>query len=89
MSSPSSSARPSPTSRKPDLNSYPLLPLRDQVLLPGAVLPLLVKQGYSGPIYAQNATGALCEILLEDSASLQRRDAEYENKWRKRKKKLA
>ena len=43
-------------------------------------LPLLVKQGYQGPIYTQNATGALCEILLEDSASLQRRDAEYENK---------
>jgi len=50
-------------------------------------LPLLVKQGYRGPIYAQNATGDLCEILLEDSASLQERDAQYENKWRKRKKK--
>jgi metallo-beta-lactamase family protein len=50
-------------------------------------IPLLVKQGYRGPIYAQNATGDLCEILLEDSASLQERDAEYENKWRKRKKK--
>jgi len=50
-------------------------------------IPLLVKQGYRGPIYAQNATGDLCEILLEDSASLQERDAQYENKWRKRKKK--
>ena len=50
-------------------------------------IPLLVKQGYSGPIYAQNATCDLCEILLQDSASLQERDAEYENKWRKRKKK--
>ncbi len=50
-------------------------------------LPLLVKQGYQGPIYAHNATGDLCEILLEDSASLQERDAQYENKWRKRKKK--
>ncbi|MEA2078286.1 MAG: MBL fold metallo-hydrolase [Pseudomonadota bacterium] len=50
-------------------------------------LPLLVKQGYRGPIYAQNATGDLCEILLEDSASLQERDAQYENRWRKRKKK--
>jgi metallo-beta-lactamase family protein len=45
-------------------------------------IPLLVKQGYRGPIYAQNATADLCEILLEDSASLQERDAEYENKWR-------
>jgi metallo-beta-lactamase family protein len=50
-------------------------------------IPLLVKQGYSGPVYAQNATCDLCEILLLDSASLQERDAEYENKWRKRKKK--
>jgi metallo-beta-lactamase family protein len=50
-------------------------------------LPLLVKQGYRGPIYAHNATCDLCEILLEDSASLQERDAQYENKWRKRKNK--
>ena len=50
-------------------------------------LPLLVKQGYQGPIYAHNATCDLCEILLEDSASLQERDAQYENKWRKRKNK--
>jgi metallo-beta-lactamase family protein len=50
-------------------------------------LPLLVKQGYQGPIYAHNASVDLCEILLEDSASLQERDAQYENKWRKRKKK--
>jgi metallo-beta-lactamase family protein len=50
-------------------------------------IPLLVKQGYRGPIYAQNATCDLCEIMLEDSASLQERDASYENKWRKRKKK--
>jgi len=49
-------------------------------------IPLLVKQGYSGPIYTQNATSDLCEILLLDSASLQARDAQYENKWRKRKK---
>ena len=48
-------------------------------------IPLLVKQGYDGPIYAHNATCDLCRILLKDSASLQQRDAEYENKWRKRK----
>ena len=30
-------------------------------------IPLLVKQGYGGPIYAQNATADLCDILLEDS----------------------
>jgi metallo-beta-lactamase family protein len=50
-------------------------------------IPLLVKQGYQGPIYAQHATADLCDILLQDSAFLQEKDAEYENKWRKRKKK--
>ena len=50
-------------------------------------IPLLVKQGYQGPIYAQNATVDLCEILLQDSAFLQEKDAQYENKWRQRKKK--
>ncbi|MES9944049.1 MAG: MBL fold metallo-hydrolase [Candidatus Thiodiazotropha sp.] len=48
-------------------------------------IPLLVKQGYQGPIYAQNATMELCDILLQDSAFLQEKDAQYENKWRKRK----
>ena len=50
-------------------------------------IPLLVKQGYQGPIYAQNATVDLCDILLQDSAFLQEKDAQYENKWRQRKKK--
>ncbi len=50
-------------------------------------IPLLVRQGYRGPIYAQNATRDLCEILLQDAASLQERDAQYENKRRKRKNK--
>ncbi|MEW8222178.1 MAG: MBL fold metallo-hydrolase [Candidatus Thiodiazotropha taylori] len=48
-------------------------------------IPLLVKQGYQGPIYAQNATMELCDIMLQDSAFLQEKDAQYENKWRKRK----
>jgi metallo-beta-lactamase family protein len=50
-------------------------------------IPLLVRQGYSGPIHAQNATVDLCDILLQDSAHLHERDADYENKWRKRKNK--
>ncbi|MCU7797477.1 MAG: MBL fold metallo-hydrolase [Candidatus Thiodiazotropha sp. (ex Myrtea spinifera)] len=50
-------------------------------------IPLLVKQGFQGPVYAQNATVDLCDILLQDSAFLQEKDAQYENKWRKRKKK--
>jgi metallo-beta-lactamase family protein len=49
-------------------------------------IPLLVKQGYRGPVYAQNATVDLLDILLQDSAHLQEKDAEYENKWRRRRK---
>lgn len=47
-------------------------------------LPLLVKQGFRGPIYTQSATHDLCEVLLLDSASLAARDAEYENRKRAR-----
>jgi metallo-beta-lactamase family protein len=50
-------------------------------------IPLLVKQGYRGPVYAQNATVDLCDILLQDSAHLHEKDAEYENKRRQRKNK--
>ncbi|MBX2867470.1 MAG: MBL fold metallo-hydrolase [Acidiferrobacterales bacterium] len=45
-------------------------------------LPLLVKRGFNGPIYTHNATKDLCGILLEDSASLAQRDAEYANRKR-------
>ncbi len=48
-------------------------------------LPLLVKRGFSGPIYAQNASRDLCRILLADAAHLQEMDAEHENRRRERK----
>jgi metallo-beta-lactamase family protein len=48
-------------------------------------VPLLVKQGYSGPVYVQNATKALCEIMLPDSGYLNEKDAEWENRKRRRK----
>ncbi|QTH64531.1 MBL fold metallo-hydrolase [Psychrosphaera ytuae] len=47
-------------------------------------LPLLVKEGYNGPIFMTKPTCDLIEILLKDAASLQERDAEWENKRRKR-----
>lgn len=44
------------------------------------LIPLLVKEGFSGPIYCTKATRQLCEILLMDSAKLQEEDAEYANR---------
>ncbi len=43
-------------------------------------VPLLVRRGYKGPIITQNATRALCEIMLPDSGYLHEKDAEWENK---------
>ncbi|MFQ5343904.1 MAG: MBL fold metallo-hydrolase, partial [Anaerolineae bacterium] len=43
-------------------------------------LPRLVRQGFRGPIYATEATCALAEIMLPDSAYLQEQDAAYANK---------
>ena len=43
-------------------------------------LPLLVKQGYRGPIYCTEATFELCRILLPDSGHLQEEDAAYANR---------
>jgi len=48
------------------------------------LLPKLVAEGYSGPIYMTPGTAALLELMLSDAASLQERDSEWENKWRKR-----
>ncbi len=43
-------------------------------------LPRLVKQGYTGPVYANSATVDLLKIMLMDSAHLQEEDARFLNK---------
>jgi metallo-beta-lactamase family protein len=43
-------------------------------------LPLLVKQGYRGPIYASSATIDVARVLLIDSAKLQLEEADYANR---------
>jgi metallo-beta-lactamase family protein len=43
-------------------------------------LPLLVKNGFHGPIYSSPATADLCHPMLEDAASLQEHNAAFLNK---------
>lgn len=45
------------------------------------MLPKLCRDGFSGPIYATEATCSLCDIMLRDSAHIQ----ESEVQWRSRK----
>lgn len=47
-------------------------------------LPLLVSQGLACSIYMTSPTHELIEILLKDAASLQQRDADWENKRKRR-----
>ena len=49
------------------------------------MLPLLVRNGFRGNIYATNPTVELCGIMLRDSAHIQ----EFEAQWRNRKNKRA
>lgn len=44
-------------------------------------LPLLVRNGFSGPVYCSAATRDLCDVLLRDSAFLQEKDAEIANRY--------
>lgn len=43
-------------------------------------LPLLVKQGFTGPVYCTQSTLDLCRILLPDAGHLQEKDADFANR---------
>jgi metallo-beta-lactamase family protein len=51
-------------------------------------LPVLVKKGFHGPIYASPATADLCVPMLTDSAGIQEKDAAFLNKRHARRKTL-
>ena len=48
-------------------------------------LPMLVKAGFSGPIYTHRASRDLCRIMLKDSAFINEKEIEWENRKRLRK----
>jgi metallo-beta-lactamase family protein len=47
-------------------------------------LPLLTRAGYNGPIYATPATIDFADLILKDSAHLQKADVERQNRRRQR-----
>jgi metallo-beta-lactamase family protein len=47
-------------------------------------IPLLVKQGFQGPIFTTRLTGQLLSIMLRDSAHIQESDAQWKNQKGKR-----
>lgn len=70
--------------------NWEALPLRaaaiDAVVLTHAhidhsgYLPLLVRQGFRGPVFCSTATRDLCRIMLPDSGGLQEEEANYLNR---------
>ena len=47
-------------------------------------IPLLVKRGFTGPIYCTDATADLLDIMLKDSAYLHEKEAEWHNRKNER-----
>ncbi|HSR42434.1 MAG TPA: MBL fold metallo-hydrolase [Longimicrobiales bacterium] len=46
----------------------------------GGWLPVLVREGFDGPIHCTGATADLCGILLPDSGRIQEEEADYANR---------
>lgn len=67
-----------------DANSIDAVIVSHAHLDHSGLLPKLVKEGYSGPIYVTTATADLLDIMLKDAAFIQHKDIEWENKRRVR-----
>lgn len=48
------------------------------------LIPQMVKNGYTGPVFCTQATQRLCSIMLLDSAHIQEQEAEWQNRKAKR-----
>jgi metallo-beta-lactamase family protein len=73
--------------RQRNWEKFPVAPSSvDKVLLTHAhidhtgYLPRFCKDGFAGPVHATHATRELCDILLRDTAHIQKEDAEWANK---------
>ena len=82
----------SPEAEKGNRQPFPFDPASiDAVVLSHAHIdhsgriPLLVRQGYRGPIYATSASKDLCRIMLRDSAFLNEKETQWQNRKRQRK----
>jgi metallo-beta-lactamase family protein len=64
-----------------DLDSLDAVVLSHAHLDHSGFVPVLVKRGYRGPVYASTATRDLADVLLRDSAHLQEEDARRANRY--------
>ncbi len=64
-----------------DVNSISAIVLTHAHIDHTGYIPLLVRQGYKGPIYASSATAELCSILLRDCGRIQEEDTRRANKY--------
>ncbi|MEN9727025.1 MAG: hypothetical protein RL434_1391 [Pseudomonadota bacterium] len=48
-------------------------------------LPLLIKHGFTGPVYTHHASRDLCSVMLRDAAFIHEKEVEWVNRKRERK----